>query len=109
MLTGFFQDSHFIVVLQIGFGPGSGFLPLGQDWSRIKKNWTPKTSGLPTCCVGCIPTEISRFRTAYGLLKIGLSEGVRKGGEIPPLSLIFCKIFITCAKEIKCFRIFFAY
>jgi len=27
MLTGFFQDSDFIVVLQIGFG--SGFLPLG--------------------------------------------------------------------------------
>jgi len=28
MLTGFFQDSDFIVVLQTGFGSGSGFLPL---------------------------------------------------------------------------------
>jgi len=32
MLTGFFQDSDFIVVLQTGFG--SGFLLLVQDWSR---------------------------------------------------------------------------
>jgi len=29
MSTGFFQDSNFIVVLQTGFGSGSGFLPLG--------------------------------------------------------------------------------
>jgi len=28
MLTGFFQDSDFILVLQTGFG--SGFLPLGS-------------------------------------------------------------------------------
>jgi len=30
MLTGFFQDSDVIVVLQRGFGPGPGFLPLGS-------------------------------------------------------------------------------
>ena len=30
MSTGFFQDSDFIVVLQTGFGSGSGFLPLGS-------------------------------------------------------------------------------
>jgi len=30
MLTGFFQDSDFIVVLQTGFWSGSGFLPLGS-------------------------------------------------------------------------------
>jgi len=28
-------------------------------------------------------------------------------GLKPPLSLIFYKIFTTCAKEIKCFRILF--
>jgi len=44
MLTGFFKDSDFIVVLQTEFGPGSGFLPLGQDWSRSQKNLTPNTS-----------------------------------------------------------------
>ena len=33
-------------------------------------------------------------------------EGV--GVKKKPLSLIFYKIFITCAKEIKCFRILFA-
>jgi len=70
MLTGFFQDSHFIVVLQIGFGPGSGFLPLGQDWSQIKKNWTPKTSGLPTCCVGCIPLKFLGFERLTAYLKL---------------------------------------
>jgi len=39
------------------------------------------------------------------------TKGVRKGFfgvNPPPLSLIFYKIFITCAKEIKCFRILFA-
>jgi len=36
MLTGFFQDSDFIVVLQTGFG--SGFLPLGSGLeSDLKK------------------------------------------------------------------------
>jgi len=36
---------------------------------------------------------------------------VRKGGiEVnpPPLSLIFYENFITCAKEITCFRVLFA-
>ena len=41
-----------------------------------------------------------------------LSKGVRKGEgvgvKLPPLSLIFHKISITSAKEIKCFRIPFA-
>jgi len=31
MLTGYFRDSDFIVVLQTGFGPGSGFLIMDQD------------------------------------------------------------------------------
>jgi len=38
-------------------------------------------------------------------------QGRTQGGVLglkPPLSLIFYKIFITCAKEIKCFRILFA-
>ena len=39
-------------------------------------------------------------------------KGVRKGGQLvwvnPPLSLIFYENFITCAKEINCFRILFA-
>jgi len=46
MLTGFFQDSDFIVVLQTGFG--SGFLPLGSGLESDLKNlesehlwWTP--------------------------------------------------------------------
>jgi len=33
-------------------------------------------------------------------------EGV--GVKVPRLSLIFYKIFITCSKEIKCFRMLFA-
>jgi len=36
MLTGFFQDSDFIVVLQTGFG--SGFLPLGSGLESDLKN-----------------------------------------------------------------------
>jgi len=37
-------------------------------------------------------------------------KGVRKGGlgVNPPLSLIFYENFITCAKEVNCFRILFA-
>jgi len=36
-------------------------------------------------------------------------KGVRKGGvNPPPLSLIFYENFITCAKEINCFRTLFA-
>jgi len=38
-------------------------------------------------------------------------KGVRKGeglGLKSPLSLIFYKNFITCAKDINCFRILFA-
>jgi len=38
-------------------------------------------------------------------------KGVGKGGigvKPTPLSLIFYKNFITCAKEINCFRIHFA-
>jgi len=36
------------------------------------------------------------------------SKGVRKGGvgdKLPPLQFDIYKIFITCAKEMKCFRI----
>jgi len=38
------------------------------------------------------------------------TKGVRKGGLglTPSLSLIFYENFITCAKEINCFRILFA-
>jgi len=44
MLTAFFQDSDFIVVLQTGFG--SGFLPLGSGLESDKKNLSPNTSGV---------------------------------------------------------------
>jgi len=37
----------------------------------------------------------------------GRTQGVGFGVN-PPLSLIFYKNFITCTKEIKCFRILFA-
>jgi len=37
MLTGFFQDSDFIVVLQTGFGSGSGFLTLGSGLESDSK------------------------------------------------------------------------
>jgi len=37
MLTGFFQDSDFIVVLQTGFGSRSGFLPLGSGLESDSK------------------------------------------------------------------------
>ena len=37
MLKGFFQDSDFIVVLQTGFGSGSGFLPLGSGLESDSK------------------------------------------------------------------------
>jgi len=39
------------------------------------------------------------------------AQGHTQGGVLgvkTPLSKIFCKIFITCAKEIKCFRTPFA-
>jgi len=46
--------------------------------------------------------KISSLRT--------VKKGVRKGGAgvKPPFSLIFYEKFITCAKEINCFRILFA-
>ena len=47
MLTGFFQDSDFIVVLQTGFG--SGFLPLGSGLESDLKNLSPNTSGMKLC------------------------------------------------------------
>jgi len=37
MLTGFFQDSDVIDVLQTGFGSGSGFLPLGPGLESDSK------------------------------------------------------------------------
>jgi len=41
MLTGFFQDLDFIVVLQTRFGSGLGFLPLGSSGVATSqtKNW----------------------------------------------------------------------
>jgi len=46
MLTGFIQDSDFIVVLQTAFRSGSGFLPLGSALeSDSKKTLSPNTSG----------------------------------------------------------------
>jgi len=48
--------------------------------------------------------------TKKRLLPLQVTKGVRKGvgfgGLKPPLSLIFYKNFITCAKEIKCFAKF---
>jgi len=46
MLTGFFQDSDFIFVLQTGFGSGSGFLPLGSRLESTRKNLSPNTADL---------------------------------------------------------------
>jgi len=37
MLRGFFQDLDFIVVLQTGFGSGSGFLPLASGLESDSK------------------------------------------------------------------------
>jgi len=39
MLTGFFQDSDFIVVLQTGFGSGSGFLPRIRTGVGLENTW----------------------------------------------------------------------
>jgi len=57
-----------------------------------------------------IPSQVIKF-WAIGQY-IARSKGVRKGvggvgAETPPLRLIFYENFITCAKEIKCFRILF--
>ena len=45
------------------------------------------------------------------LRRLVMNKGVRKGGGLglnPRLELDILQIFITCAKEIKCFRILFA-
>jgi len=49
-------------------------------------------------------------RAQLALYEVAEFKGVRKGLGVfgvnpPPLSLIFYKSFITCAKEISCFRI----
>jgi len=43
VITGFFQDSDFIFVLQAGFGSGSGFLPLGSGLESDSKKLESET------------------------------------------------------------------
>jgi len=38
MLTGFFQESDFIVVLQTGFGQDQDSYIVYQGWSRTRKS-----------------------------------------------------------------------
>jgi len=47
MLTGFFQDSDLIVVLQTRFGSGSGFLLLGTGLEPDSKKLVSEQLCLP--------------------------------------------------------------
>jgi len=56
MLTGFFRNSDFIVVLQTGFWSGSGFLPLGSglesDSNKLESEhlwWIPELAPDSEC------------------------------------------------------------
>jgi len=57
MLTEFFQDSDFIVVLQTGFGSGFSYL-VDQDWSRTRKNLV-RTPLLSEGCCSRNPGHVS--------------------------------------------------
>jgi len=55
------------------------------------------------------PEKRPRNDQEPGGVTISLTKGVRKGGGLKsPLELDILQNFITCAKEINCFRILFA-
>jgi len=72
---------------------------------RCRKNDTAQAPEL-LVFMSVAPAAV-RFHTYFNCL----GKGVRKGCVCvlkTPLSLIFYKMFITCTKEITCFRILFA-
>jgi len=105
-----FVVSSFVVTDAWGGGqmPSRGPPRSGISWNAYQichhesNHWYSRWmcsawDGSNNCYSQVLPVTTSR---AYARGELGV--------KTPPLSLIFCKIFITCAKEIEWFHIVFA-
>jgi len=95
--------SFFVCLKQIFLGTTK----LGGNkkiWRALPPNATP---WLRASMQGFAAKHVStcEFHLVHGTRKFGKGKGVRKVGLPPHLSLIFCENFISCAREINCFRI----
>jgi len=74
---------------------------------RARNSPIPSTQKQRRRCRSCVKVSARELCECMVFRVFPRTKGVRNGG-LTPLSLIYYKNFITCAKKINCFRILFA-